>query len=67
MNNPKPTIKPLFCSLGLHHWNINYDVMYDEHTRTCERCGKIQYARVITLDIKWQDEKIKRNTYTKQF
>lgn len=59
--------KNLFCRLGLHRYEHNYDNMYDEHTRTCEQCGKVQYAKVIYLNIKWQDEPIKRNTYTKQY
>jgi len=69
-NNNKPTkikLPKLLCLANLHSWEQNYDSMYDEHTRTCNRCDKVQYARVIILEIKWQDEKIKRNTYTKQF
>ena len=66
-NNNKPIRPTLFCYLHIHSWEQNYDPMYDEHTRTCKHCRKVQYAKIITLEIKWQDEKVKRNTYSKQF
>lgn len=57
----------ILCKYNFHKWVKNYEPMYDEHTRTCSRCGKKQYAKSITLSIKYQDELPKRDGFTKKF
>ena len=57
----------ILCKYNFHKWVKNYDPMYDEHSRTCGRCKKKQYARVIILSIRYQDEPMKRKGFTKKF
>ena len=57
----------MLCKYNFHKWVINFDIMYNEHTRTCVRCGKKQYAKEVTIKIKYQDDKPPQNGFKKTF
>ena len=57
----------IFCLVSLHKWVMEYDAPADTHKRTCIHCNKVQFSKIVGVDVKWQDKYTKRNTYSKDF
>lgn len=54
------------CKIGKHKWESTYDLMYDEYSRICSRCGEKQIGiltvKVVTYKKNKNDKSRCKNT-----